>query len=66
MVYHRFLYYKFTKTYDHICTQILVCWIAVLPDFGHIEIDQILPKMASTVTLNDCFTSLLVILLTNS
>ena len=34
--------------YDHICIPIFVWWIAVLPDFDHVENDQNLSKIAHT------------------
>ena len=46
MKYHPNLCGKCTIIYDHICTQIFVCWTAVLPDFNFVENDQIVSKMA--------------------
>ena len=46
MKYHSCLFDKCIMIYNHICIPILVCWIAVLPDFKFFENDQILSKIA--------------------
>ena len=46
MVYQSFRHDKRTMNYDHICTHILACWTAVLPDFFNIENGQIVAEVA--------------------
>ena len=48
MKYHSCLFDKCIMIYNHICIPILVCWIAVLPDFDPVENDQNLSKIAHT------------------
>ena len=43
---HAFLNANSKLNYDHICTQIFVCWIAVLPDFFNIGNGQIVTEVA--------------------